>query len=121
MRREGYERSGMRVSYSEGLASHAGPESCGYVGNGVSEALTGELAGWVSSFEKGESSPGADVLLVSGRPHLDHRSRKVIEDPAESKTPCMQRSLSLATREILPLSMEYRSMDRSENPKGVRP
>lgn len=31
----------MRESYSEGLAIHAGLESCGYVGNDISEALTG--------------------------------------------------------------------------------
>ena len=31
----------MQESYSEGLAIHTDPESCGYVGNDMSEALTG--------------------------------------------------------------------------------
>lgn len=38
-------------SYSEGLAIHTDPESCGYVGNDMSEALTGAHAGWVLSRE----------------------------------------------------------------------
>ena len=37
----------MQVSDSEGLANHAGPESCAGFGNGVPEALTGECAGRV--------------------------------------------------------------------------
>jgi hypothetical protein len=38
---------GVQVSDSEGLANHAGPESCASLGNGVREALTGERAGRV--------------------------------------------------------------------------
>ncbi len=33
----------MKESYEEGLASHIGPESCGYDGNVIFEALTGEM------------------------------------------------------------------------------
>ena len=35
----------MRVPYDEGVANHIGPESCAGVGEGVSEALTGERTG----------------------------------------------------------------------------
>ncbi len=37
----------MKESYDEGLASHIGPESCGYGGNIIFEALTGGNAGRV--------------------------------------------------------------------------
>ena len=39
----------MKVLYREGLASHAGPESCLWVRKGPWEALTGEGAGRVVS------------------------------------------------------------------------
>ena len=42
---------GVKVSDSEGLANHTGPESCVVVGNGCGEALTGERAGRVLSSE----------------------------------------------------------------------
>lgn len=43
----------MKESYSEGLATHAGPESCAGVRKGVGEVLTGVRAGRVSSREIG--------------------------------------------------------------------
>jgi hypothetical protein len=44
----------MKVLYDEGIATHAGPESCGHSREGVFEALTGESAGWVWSRESTE-------------------------------------------------------------------
>lgn len=41
----------MKESYIEGLASHDGPESCGYTRKGISEALTGGHVGRVLSRE----------------------------------------------------------------------
>ena len=41
----------MREPYSEGLAIHTGPESCGWISNGVAEALTGVCTGRVWSHE----------------------------------------------------------------------
>ncbi len=50
----------MQVHYSEGLATHTGPESCVYAREGESEALTGERIGQPLS---GENSVwGADAL-----------------------------------------------------------
>jgi hypothetical protein len=46
----------MEVPHGEGLASHTGPESCVYDREVVSEALTGERAGQVSSRERGCST-----------------------------------------------------------------
>jgi hypothetical protein len=45
----------MRVPHGEGLATHAGPESCAVAGNGGGEALTGGHAGRVSSRENTNS------------------------------------------------------------------
>jgi len=41
----------MEVSYGEGVATHAGPESCAVGREAGGEALTGERAGRVSSRE----------------------------------------------------------------------
>ena len=41
----------MEVRNVEGVATHNGPESCGDVGNGVGEALTGEHTGRVLNRE----------------------------------------------------------------------
>ena len=42
----------MKVLYGEGVANHAGPESCARAGDRQSEALTGVRAGRVWSREK---------------------------------------------------------------------
>ena len=39
----------MKESHSEERANHTDPESCGYISNGVAEALTGESAGQLLS------------------------------------------------------------------------
>ena len=60
----------MQKSYSEGLAIHTGPESCGYVGNDISEALTGVHAGWVLSRESlYNQDQSADAVEIVGRQH----------------------------------------------------
>ena len=58
----------MQEPYNEGLADHIGPESCGYVGNDMSEALTGAHAGWVLSRERIRIQ-GADPVGQWGRQH----------------------------------------------------
>lgn len=98
----------MKVSYSEGLANHIGPESCVGVRKDSGEALTGVRAGWVLSCEihaplKGGLLRGADVLEKGGRQHPRHREGEMLRNPARSKTPCMHASTSLGNREI-PLS-----------------
>jgi hypothetical protein len=67
----------MKESYDEGLASHIGPESCGYDGNVIFEALTGGNAGRVLSLEMGGIVLSADVLRAYGRQHWIHRKREV--------------------------------------------
>ncbi len=111
----------MKESYSEGLANHADPESCGDTGNGISEALTGGNAGWVLSSEKGGLFSSADGLLTHGRQHLCNRYRKAAQDSAESEAPCMHGHSPHGTREIPCLSPANRTGERAENPKGAQP
>ncbi len=53
----------MQVHYSEGLATHTGPESCVQSREGLSEALTGVRIGQPLSGEK--PIGGADALEVA--------------------------------------------------------
>jgi hypothetical protein len=51
----------VKVSCSEGIANHTGPESCVDTREGAGEALTGERIGQPLSREK-SFDPGADAL-----------------------------------------------------------
>jgi hypothetical protein len=75
----------VKVSHSEGLAHHTGPESCGHGCEAMVEALTGDRIGQPSSRER-ISAPDADtVLCVEGNTGTDAkrvRSRSgVVRDP----------------------------------------
>ena len=108
----------MKVSYVEGLANHNGPESCGAAREGGVEALTGGRTGRVLSREiyallrKRQVLRDADALEDVGRQHRVHRHRKVYQDLARSKTPCMYASTLFGNREIPRLSAEERTADR---------
>jgi RNA-directed DNA polymerase len=95
----------MEISYSEGLASHTGPESCVGVRKGTGEALTGVRTGWVLSREiyappRGGLLRGADAVEISGRPYSGRRKGETSRDPARSETPGMYASTSRGNREI---------------------
>jgi RNA-directed DNA polymerase len=95
----------MEVSYSEGLASHTGPESCVGVRKDTGEALTGVRTGWVLSREihappRGGLLRGADAVEISGRPYSGRRQGETSRDPARSETPGMYASTSRGNREI---------------------
>ena len=96
----------MKESYSEGLAIHAGPESCGGARESTAEALTGERTGRVFSRES-NLLRGADAVRRSGRPYPARRYRKMRRDPARSETPCTDGHTSHENREIhwLPAAM----------------
>jgi len=110
----------MKESHDEGLAIHIGPESCAGADNGISEALTGESAGWVLSPETKVSIPGADVLPIHGRQHRILRYGEVYTDPAGSETPCMHGNSLHGNRETLRLALEDRAKVRTVNPEGER-
>jgi RNA-directed DNA polymerase len=95
----------MKESYGEGLANHAGPESCGGGSNAMAEALTGGRAGQVLSRE---------ILLNFGVPTLWDNAEgnigyigiaKYFGPCAGSKTLCMHGNTLHGSREIpcLPL------------------
>jgi len=108
----------MKVSYSEGLATHTGSESWMFVGNGEREALTGVRAGQVLSREIEPPSRqrwplwGADAVELSGRQDWRRRKREMPLDPARSETLGVHVSTLSGSREIPCLSVGERSTDR---------
>jgi RNA-directed DNA polymerase len=86
----------MQESYGEGLATHAGPESCA----AVREALTGVRAGRVLSRER-TLLRDADAVEVGGRPHPGRCHCETLRSPARSETPCMSGHTSRENRESL--------------------
>ena len=96
----------VEVQNSEGVASHAAPESCVVAREGKGEALTGEDAGRVFSREihalvqEREAFRGADAVGVCGRPNRVRRQGETHADPARSETPCTYRDTSCGNREI---------------------
>jgi hypothetical protein len=115
----------MRVSYSEGLATRTGSESCMFAGNGEREALTGVRAGQVSSREieppsrKRWSLLGADAVELSGRQNWERRYRETLLDLARSKTLCMHASTLSGNREVPCLSASEKVADRIGKSKDV--
>ena len=89
----------MRKLYIEGVASHDDPESCGCIRKGAAEALTGAHAGRAIEPRKARV-PGADVVSVSGRPHVPERERERRDDPARSKNLSMHGNSKRENREI---------------------
>jgi hypothetical protein len=91
----------MQESHSEGLAIHTDPESCGYVGNDISEALTGAHAGWVLSRESldllfgvpmlSKMSEGNTECLNKARGNRTLRGRR---PHARMETPCTGTGIS---------------------------
>src|SRR2546422_3567153 len=96
----------MKESDGEGVAPHAGPESCVVARKGDGEALTGGTAGRVLSREiRGPGAEprvlrGADAVRRSGRPHRTPRQREGRPDPARSETPCMPGHTAHGNREV---------------------
>jgi RNA-directed DNA polymerase len=88
----------MREPYSEGVASHAGPESCADGRKAGREALTGVCVGRVLSREINYHW-GADAFFACGRQHPERRQGETPRDPARSKTSGMRRTTSRENRE----------------------
>jgi hypothetical protein len=89
----------MKVSYSEGSANHAGPESCGDAREGGCEALTGEGAGRVLSREN-NLLRDADAVRRGGRQHRMRRYCEAFTGPAWSQTPRTYRNTLHGNREV---------------------
>ena len=109
----------MQESYGEGVAIHAGPESCGAACEGCAEASTGVRAGRVLSREIADVW-GADAVGLGGRRNRTRRERETRADPARSETPRTHGTTMHGNREIPELPKGDAAMGRSGKPKGVR-
>ena len=111
----------MQEPYSEGLANHIGPESCGYAGNGISEALAGVHAGLVlSRVSSYVTVRSADAVENVRRPHWLCRHRKAQLDSARSKTPSTYGNSLPRNWEIPCLTSSGDGGEvRTDNPAGV--
>ena len=89
----------MKESYSEDLASHAGPESCASARKDRGEALTGGSAGELLSREIIRVR-GADAVSVSGRQHALSRKGERQVRHARSQNLRMHGHTSRENREI---------------------
>jgi hypothetical protein len=115
----------MKESYSEGPASHTGPESCIGARKGAGEALTGVRAGRVLSREihappRGGLLWGADAVEKGGRRNSWRRNGETLRDPARSETPSMYGRTSRGNREIPRSSAAARCADRIGKSKDAR-
>ena len=110
----------MKGSYGEGVASHAGPESCVGAREGDREALTGGGAGRVLSREMHEPLRGADAVEVSGRPYRARRQGEAWSDPARSETPRTDPSTASGNRESPRSSVAEGAADRIGKSKDTR-
>jgi RNA-directed DNA polymerase len=74
----------MEESYTEGLATHGGPESCVGVREGVGEALTGVRVGRAIE-PRNQRDRGADVVQGTEGHTADGVIREPPVDPARSE------------------------------------
>jgi hypothetical protein len=112
----------MQESYSEGLAIHTGPESCGHFREGMPEALTGVHAGRVlSRVSSYVTVRSADAVENVGRQHWRCRYREACSGSARSETPCTHGNFLRRNWEIpcLALSDDGNKV-RTANPQGAR-
>jgi hypothetical protein len=112
----------MQEPYSEGLAIHTGPESCGHLREDVPEALTGVHAGRVlSRVSSYVTVRSADAVEYVGRQYWRCRYREACSGSARSETPCMDGNTLRRNWEIpcLALSGDGNKV-RTANPQGAR-
>jgi hypothetical protein len=88
----------MKESYREGAASHPGPEPCEGSRKAALEALDRGICRLGIEL-RNRVVQDADGVRLPGRQHRGGRKRESVEDPAESKTPGMQRNFMRENRE----------------------
>lgn len=89
----------MKESYIEGVATHDGPESCVDVCEDGGEAFDRGTCG-LGIEPRNASIWGADAVIRSGRQHVRHRHRKMLDGPARSETPRTYGTYLRENREI---------------------
>ncbi len=110
----------MRVLYSEGVATHTGPEPCVLSREGQDEASAGDRAGWPSSHERAFSR--VLTRLPTRKATRPAASTRAAGRPGVVKDPSMHgRSLS-GNREVSsPADGVARRRSVRERPKGRSP
>ena len=88
----------METLYTEGVATHGGPESCVGDPRGRSEALTGVHVG--RAIEPRNQRIGVPTLSKGGRQHRWRRFREPSADPARSENQGMRGTFMRENREI---------------------
>ncbi len=110
----------MEESYTEGLANHGDPESCGGdIRKDAAEALTGAHTGRVLSREI-SCHQGADVVRRGGRQHACVRYGKHSSDPARSKTSGTCGNSMRENRESPPPPPDYGPGGRAGKAKSLK-
>jgi RNA-directed DNA polymerase len=102
----------MKESYTEGPASHSGPESCAGARKDAGEALTGAHMGGVLSRDN-RCNQGADDVVLSGRQHAYAQKGEGISNPARSETSSTYGNSMRENREIPYLPFEDGSKGRA--------
>lgn len=110
----------VRVQDSEGVANHAGPESCAGRRKAAGEALTGGRVGRVLSRERKSKTSGCPGRVSSRRQHPRRRHREALRNPARSETPCMHGGTLLGNREVPRLLVAEGATGRIGKSKDVR-
>ena len=110
----------MKVQDSEGVANHAGLESCAGARKVAGEALTEERVGRVLSRERKSTTSGCPGRVPSRRQHSSRRNREALRNPARSETPRMHGSTLRGNREIPRLPVAEGATGRIGKSEDVR-
>lgn len=108
----------MEEPYGEGLASHAGLESCGGPREGAAEALTEVRVGWVLSRESSSFWVPTASSRTEGNTEGAANARRH-SDLARSKTPRTPGNSRHGNREIPWLTGADGASARAGNPQGA--
>lgn len=104
----------MQKPHNKGVVTHIGPESCGYAGDSIGEALTGVQAGRVlSRVSLCVTVRSADAVENVGRRNCGYRYHEISADSARSKTPS---TLGISMRRNWEIPSPTTTMVRTVNP-----
>src|SRR5712691_10915149 len=107
--------SGMKESYSEGMANHAGLGSYAGIRKDVGGTLIEVRAGRVFSREIRQKNRGADGVSNYGRRNRMQRRPMLQEAPARSKTPSTRGNILDGNWEIPRLSAKADRVGKSKD------
>jgi len=107
--------SGMKESYSEGMADHTGLRSYAGIRKNAGGTLIEVRAGRVSSREISIENWVADVVSIGGRRNRLQRMPMLQEKPTRSKTPGMYGNILEGNWEIPSSSVKADRIGKSED------